>query len=732
MKRCENVKQSVILRTDGELYSALNQKNNYSSETKQCIEQTVEKLMSETTDCNRPGMLLGKIQSGKTRTFIGIAGLAFDNGYEVAIVLTKGTRALAKQTYERLSDEFADQQELDALQVFDIMTLPSNLTNYELNQKLMIVVKKEKNNMNRLHEALFKRYPQLQQKRTLLIDDEADFASFGFTKTKSEILEINVIAGQIDTIRKQLTQASFLQVTATPYSLYLQPATLQKGNVRFQPIKPAFTSLVPVPDSYIGSEYYFKKSRERRSIAAYLYEPIAEEELVVLKKQDRRRFKLEEALHSRRIRSLRSAFLHFIVGGVIRRLQCRDEGKRQEKYSFIIHTEMAKKAHEWQEEIALEIKQQLTEAAETDALYLTKLVEEAYCNIVASLSLTERPVPSFERVKFEAIYALAQDHVMITKVNSERDVNELLDRSGQLKLRVPLNIFIGGQILDRGITVSNLIGFYYGRNPRTFQQDTVLQHSRMFGYRPLEDVAVTRFYTTEAIYAVMEKIHEFDTALRRALHKGHGKNGVVFIQRDQSEQLIPCSPNKIVLSNITTLKPYKRMLPVGFQTRYKTYMTQPMRMLDQAIKKVEQGDTPVLIDYRMARQIVDHIAETFDGEAGNPWDVTAFLSCLEYLAQHVPKRDKGKVWLIIRRGRNMGRMRQQTGRFEDAPDTPSSKNSELRIAREIGDQHPVLILTEQQGSEDKGWRGSRFWWPILVAQRATPPIVFTSATMNDE
>jgi len=45
-------------------------------------------------------------------------------------------------------------------------------------------------------------------------------------------------------------------------------------------------------------------------------------------------------------------------------------------------------------------------------------------------------------------------------------------------------MFIGGQILDRGITIGNLIGFYYGRNPNRFQQDTVLQHSRMYPLAP--------------------------------------------------------------------------------------------------------------------------------------------------------------------------------------------------------------------------------------------------------
>ena len=38
------------------------------------------------------------------------------------------------------------------------------------------------------------------------------------------------------------------------------------------------------------------------------------------------------------------------------------------------------------------------------------------------------------------------------------------------KLRTPLNIFIGGQVLDRGVTLANLIGFYYGRRPNKFNR----------------------------------------------------------------------------------------------------------------------------------------------------------------------------------------------------------------------------------------------------------------------
>ena len=148
--------------------------------------------------------------------------------------------------------------------------------------------------------------------------------------------------------------------------------------------------------------------------------------------------------------------------------------------------------------------------------------------------------------------AIKEQWVTRVIVNSENDINALLDDDGQLRLRTPLNIFIGGQILDRGITIANLIGFYYGRSPKKMQQDTVLQHSRMYGYRSKEDLAVTRFYTTNDIYYRMSNINEFDSKLREDFEEGNLEHGVIFISKDQNGKIIPCSPQKILISNIVT------------------------------------------------------------------------------------------------------------------------------------------------------------------------------------
>lgn len=45
--------------------------------------------MEDGPQAAEPGLLLGKIQHGKTDTFEDIIGLAFDRGIDIAIILTK-------------------------------------------------------------------------------------------------------------------------------------------------------------------------------------------------------------------------------------------------------------------------------------------------------------------------------------------------------------------------------------------------------------------------------------------------------------------------------------------------------------------------------------------------------------------------------------------------------------------------------------------------------------------
>ncbi len=250
----------------------------------------------------------------------------------------------------------------------------------------------------------------------------------------------------------------------------------------------------------------------------------------------------------------------------------------------------------------------LIDLANNNSPDLRLLVRSSYDNISLSIQKNGDTPPPFNDVLNKVKEALRDGFVGIIKINSENQIASLLDRNGQLRLDNPFNIFVGGQILDRGITIENLIGFFYGRNPNTFQQDTVLQHSRMYGARSMKDMAVTRLYTSNRIYRAMLTMHHFDTALREAFERGihQGDDSVIFIERDNTGGIRPCAPNKILITATETIRPYNRFLPVGFQTKARTNIQRIVQQIDTLVAAACNGDytQPFLLDLNTALQIL--------------------------------------------------------------------------------------------------------------------------------
>jgi hypothetical protein len=688
------------------------------------VEEAVSHLGGASTTARSPGMLLGKIQSGKTRAFLGIIARCFDRGFNVAIILTKNNVSLTQQTLTRVKEDFKELIAAEEVLADDIMCLPS-LETYELNKKLIIVVKKEGDNLDRLLEAFEKRYPELQQRKILIIDDEADYASVSGQR-KDGVVGIGKIAKQIDRLRELVPDSDFLQVTATPQSLYLQPEEdlLVNGTPLFKPKRPKFTVILPTHSQYVGGDFYFERSTDDDSPAYYFYREVPLEEREALKKEDRRRLKIENVLSENRAEVLRDATVTFIVGGVIRRLQAKAAGQQPEKYSFLFHTEQARDSHAWQEQVATAIKLALIEEAKADTPRFNGLLQCAYTDLQRSLKLEGSFLPSFDAVKAETVSTLTGGGLMITKVNSNKPVEELLAEDGQLKLRTPLNMFIGGQILDRGITINNLIAFYYGRNPKKSQQDTVLQHSRMYGARSKADLAVTRFYSPQHVYQIMRKIHEFDAALREAFESGAHDRGVYFIRRDAQNRVIPCSPNKLMFSEVVSIRPGRRLLPTGFQTVAKSVGKKTLQALDDQISGefVNSGEQPALISVEKAIELLELAYANLEFDEACDDNRKGHLAALEHLSRTSKNPElRGNAWLLTATDRNLSRYRPN-GRFSDNVDQKQQANN---LGSKV-DDIPALMLIRQNGEEIQGWRGLPFWWPVIVTPRSAVTSIFAS------
>jgi len=722
---------SLIL--NGNFYPSYRKSNDhFSPETFECAEKTVRSLLQTNTTSDHPGMLLGKVQSGKTRTFISILALSFDNGFDIAVVLSKNSRPLIEQTYKRLRSEFKPFVEEGELEIYDIMNCPESFSKFELDSKLVFVAKKQSDNLSRLQSLFTEKCPAMKKLRVLIIDDEADSASIGYTKRSGEI-EANTIARQISDFRGSLDQVSFLQVTATPYSLYLQPGTVEVANVvEFKPTRPAFTELVPVPSDYVGGDTYFGESSrsEEDTLESLIHHAVDTKEFDRLKKQDNRSFKPDEFLVTPLYQGFRHALVAFFVGGCIQRLNGIAAGKNKKKlyFSFLLHSEAAKGAHAWQEKLAKELVNRLGKSAVSNDAIFSQLVRAAYDDLSRSLAQDDQTIPPFETVLSEVKTALLGEYITISKVNSDDVISALLDDSGQLKLRSPLCVFIGGQVLDRGVTLANLIGFYYGRRPKKYQQDTVLQHSRMYGYRRA-DLAVTRFYTSPAIRHAMGQMEEFDVSLRSAIEAG-GDRTVQFIRRADDGRIVPCSPNKILVADLETLRPFKRLLPVGFQTGFKKDIQGHIQQIDTLIRSLVPTDEPTrafLIPLELAIRIVKLTYQAFEFEEGFPNNEAALLAALAHLsANSVAPTLKHHVWCVYREGRTIARIRAD-GRMANAPDTP---NQEGKVAREAAETVPALMLLRQEGRKEDGWTAGPFYWPVVIAPRNSHTAVFAPETLD--
>lgn len=697
-----------------------------------CVRETVDELISRETSSSHPGMLLGKIQSGKTRAFLGIIALAFDNGFDVAIVLTKGTRTLGNQTVSRIARDFKPFREENALQVFDILKIPA-LTQWEIEQqKLIIVAKKEHNNMRRLIELFAAKHPELRNKRVLIVDDEADFASIRFTKKRgSDDIEQGRIANQMDELRRELTRPSFLQVTATPYALYLQPDEYEVptgANMTFEPKRPAFTKLVPVHSAYVGGDHYFGDHDEAEP-EYYLWHEVQQDELDALKKEDRRRFSIEDVLTTPKVKALRSAIANFVTAGAIRRLHQKADGQRPKHYAMIVHVETARSAHAWQHRVTQEILDQMKTAVVARAPIADQLIDEAISDLRRSVEAEGLTVPGRAELVKEIRDAFEKGAVATEKVNSDNDVEALLDENAELKLRTPFNVFIGGQILDRGITVPNLLGFYYGRSPKKMQQDTVLQHARMYGARPRPDLAVTRLYTTASNHAALRRIHEFDTALRHAFLKGAHDRGVAFILKDVTGRVAPCAPSKVLMSDLTPLRPGRAYLPVGFQTKARTTIARTVEKIDQLVPVAATNvDRPLKVSTDAAIDLIELIKTTLDDSDVDPFDWKAMVGAIEYYSRiAAPEIDRGNCWLLAATDRNITRVRPG-GRFSNAPHTKQQE----AVVSSLADRLPVLMLFRQNGLVENGWRDAPFWWPVLFPPLQSAPAVFAASVADDD
>ncbi len=427
------------------------------------------------------GLLYGLIQSGKTSVITVTAAMAVDNGFKCIIILTSDINPLYNQTLKRI------RSQLRGLKVFGKAEWGQSSFERQIRTSpFVIVCSKNQSHLSSLQEAFQKvGSAGAAGLPTLIIDDEADQASLNTNtqsnakKQRDDISKINKL---ISDLRDFFRTNTYLQVTATPQSLFLQrPDGLYR---------PSFTVLSEPGPGYVGGEAFFEEDSKLLRF-------------VDLNEVDQLRTGHQPTPTNEIPTGLKEALLSFWVAAASRNIRYPEDN-----FSFLCHISHTKVNHKhvvslidtYRDDVATLFQNQETKAFQKLKDDLRKAYED--------LRQTELEMPEFEDVVKRIGFLVPAASIKEINSNSQEEIEP--DH--------PYSIFVGGNKMGRGVTIPNLITSYYGRNPKRPNADTVLQHARMYGYRE-KHIGVTRLFLPERLAEHFRIIHQMEKALRELVAK---------------------------------------------------------------------------------------------------------------------------------------------------------------------------------------------------------------------
>lgn len=481
MNYLENENNNFEIEIDGKISSAIKKYMENDNLPEDSINAIFDNAAKTLSYCSNPkdnsknqktGILIGKVQSGKTSNFISLAALAFDNGYDIVIILGGTKKPLVKQNSDRIKEYFesvndkvnvlSTNENKDYLTVENIMQLTQ-----EMNHKIIIVALKSSAQINFLSN-LFKKEDFLNHSPVLIIDDEGDEYSLNTQVYKGKQ---SSTYKAILNLKKSLNRNCFISVTATPQANLLI-STLDE-------LSPDFGLLLPPGKCYCGLDVFHSNN-------TYTVEIPSD----------------EEPLISNGIpKSLKKALADFFVACGLQRFRTR----KIKKMSMLIHISQLKNDHEEEFKKVNKLKNdwKAKSSDKQDSSYnsLKNLLQESYENYKAT---TVNDAPSFDETEDFILEAIKKSQVH--KVNGDSVPNgtdEFYD----------YNIYVGGTMLGRGLTLKGLCITYITRTAKGESSvDTVQQRARWFGYKK-DILDLCRIYAVSKIFEEFRKIRDHENDL---------------------------------------------------------------------------------------------------------------------------------------------------------------------------------------------------------------------------
>ena len=486
------------------------------------------------------GVVVGAIQSGKTRSMVAIAAKAFDNGFPIVVVLSGLKNDLREQTARRFHTDLLQHGEaiLDAYGNVlgythpggaglhgtrrDFWANPSSLDAHEVgslaaqmigaiskSEVILLVVKKQKDALRALQCALSAvwQYTAVAPPPLFVIDDECDEGSVpGTPRARLPGLITSLWASAAPT-----QPVAYVGYTATPQANIFQASA--------NPLYPRALHTLRAPSGasssityyesghpaewYTGTEVYFEWL-EQQGIQNFLLRPTVTQQEVAGQTPWRQS-------------ELSQAVIAYFVSGAIRLAVA---GKRlatppydAPAHSMLVHTDLQKDVH-WEMAEALSeicrpvrlparVLRGMAPGSRIDGAWMQQWLassqndwrawyDEFHNGFLHLQGLYSNHFRSHAFPSWASVLALLPhvfDNVKLKVVNSDSDADvidfaKLVDSSGTP--RQPEDVFtivVGGNVLSRGLTIEGLCTSYFTRWPNTPLDDTTMQRQRWLGYR---------------------------------------------------------------------------------------------------------------------------------------------------------------------------------------------------------------------------------------------------------
>lgn len=456
-------------------YGAANIRDNIMSTFKEAICQLHDPTLSNNM------LLVGKVQSGKTSNLELFTALAFDNGFNLVIIYGGYDNTLLSQTTNRFRETFDIPNDTnysdDAPVVFSsddsnqLLSVDDEIIEdlLEAQKPIFLISMKRPAAMRKVNELLA-RIDKCNLK-AFIIDDEGDQASLNTKKNKA--VDASATYEQIVIMKDHLQDPLYLSVTATPQALIFLD--------QYSRLKPDSIRLIEPGKGYCGADVY------------HLFDS---DTIEIIDDEDQ-----QELSDGTMPVSLKNALKHYVIASAIMSKQ------GEQKSDMIIHSHRNVSDHDMIYRLVhayIENLKELLQYDDVDSLTLIKKqYEQAYAKLFSEEIRTQYP---FDEL-WDVICRKILKRVYVILKNSTGQVTQA--NEGLRKHR----IYIGGDLLQRGVTFPKLVTTYFSRWAKdSGNMDTNLQRARWFGYRE-KYIDLCKIFTSETISREFTNLAEIETDL---------------------------------------------------------------------------------------------------------------------------------------------------------------------------------------------------------------------------